>query len=61
MLQELHAPIAIGTTNRISSQQIYSLMAIGVTLLFLGILVVAASMFIAYPPDPSSFAMDSLP
>jgi hypothetical protein len=48
MLQELHAPITIGTTNRISSRPNYSLKAIGVGLLFLGIIAVAASVFIAY-------------
>jgi hypothetical protein len=61
MLQELQAPIAIGTTNRISSRPNYSAITIGVGLLFFGILAVAVSAFIAYQPDPSSFAMDSLP
>lgn len=61
MLQEVHAPIAVGTAGRTRSRLDYSVVTTAIVLLVLGIVAVAISAYMGatgYPLDPASFPME---
>jgi hypothetical protein len=60
MLQEVHAPIAVGKVDRIGSPIDYGLVYAVYLLLLLGIVAVAVSTNFGqttYPLDPSTYAI----